>query len=185
MCMCREGVPSLGCVPGPCSTCDGSGGKTARTSFGDPPLLRLALSCHRPSQQPHKRSDRSETDDLDHVAPHLYQQRDSSRPVACTYAARRWPAEACVTASLDSSILPLGAFGDPFALEYNSSIQTKKIATSATRPPTIPQYPHDIYHALACEPHESFPRAPSPRHSIHPPGCVALHLGHGFCFLAG
>src|SRR5437016_4498593 len=108
--------------------------------------------------------------------------RNSSRPVACTYAARRRPAEACVTASLGSSILPLCALGDPFASEYNKLRQTKKSATIATRPSTIPQYPHDISHSLACDSRESFPRTPSRRHAIHPPGRLVFHLGECFGF---
>src|SRR2546426_11960842 len=121
----------LGCVPGPSVTCDGSGEPAILARRGNPSLLRLALPCHRPRDQPYKRTHRSETDDLDHRGTALVSTSASSRPVASTYAARRRSAVACVTASLGSSILPLGALGDPFTLEYDNPMQTNKVATIA------------------------------------------------------
>src|SRR5206468_10334436 len=79
-------------------------------------------------------------------------------------------------------MLQLCALGDPFVLEYTKLRQTKKSATIATRPSTIPQYPHDISHSLACDSRESFPSTPSSRHAILPSVCLVFHLGECFGF---
>ena len=110
--------------------------------------------------------------------------RDSSRSVACAYAARRWPTEVCLTASLGSSILPFGILGDPSTLDFKMLRQTNMVATIAARPPTIPQYTHDIVHSPACASRESFLRTPSCRHAIHPFGRLMFHLSECFKFSA-
>jgi hypothetical protein len=64
-------------------------------------------------------------------------------------------------------------------------MQTNKVVTIARRPPTIPQYPHDIRHTLAWEPHEPFLFSlPSCCDAILPLVCVLAHLGEGFGFFA-
>src|SRR5215472_4041386 len=84
-----------------------------------------------------------------------FRQRDSSRPVAGTYAAVRWPPEVCVPASLASSVLLSSASGDSSGLEYETSRQANRVATIATSPTTMPQYTPDIGHTLACESRKS------------------------------
>jgi hypothetical protein len=61
-------------------------------------------------------------------------------------------------------------------------MQTKKVATNARRPVTIPQYTHDINHPLAWEPHESFRAEDSRGQAIDPPGCEVFHFGECFGF---
>ena len=82
-----------------------------------------------------------------------------------------------MTASLGSSILPIGTLGDPIALEFSRVIQTKRTPTCTTRLATIPQYTHDISHLLACESRESSLRTPLRCQAIHPLSCLVFHLG--------
>ena len=69
----QEGIQDLGCVPGLSVTGNGSGGPATLAGPSNPSLLKLAFPCHLPRDQPHKRNYRSETNDLDHRAPHLNQ----------------------------------------------------------------------------------------------------------------
>lgn len=169
-----ERDPRLGGLSRPCFPNVDRAGPAALARHRHPPLFRVALPCHRPCDQPHKRTHCSETDDLDHRSPHLshHESRAGSR---MPYAARRWAAKGGVTASLCRSTLPARASGDPLALRYTRSRQTNKVATIAISPLTIPQYPHDMGHTLAWN-HASPLLGLSRRHAIDPVGLAVLHL---------
>lgn len=74
----------------------------------------------------------------------------------CAYAALRWVSQAWLAAALGTSVLSLGVESDSFPFGERSVKHARSIPTIVTRVPTIPQYPHDIYHLLACRERESF-----------------------------
>ena len=55
------------------------------------------------------------------------------------YAAYRLRTAGCSAASIDLSFVALNSLPDPFAFGYTKLKHTKKVATSATSPNTIPQ----------------------------------------------
>ena len=82
-------------------------------------------------------------------SPLVFQQSCEPFAPAYTYAAWRWLSGACLGPVLGTWVSSLWVGSDPFLFGDNIVKQARSIPTIARRPPTIPQYPHDICHTLA------------------------------------